>query len=538
MNLRSTLLSATVVPLLTTGYAVAASNERVTTTVYVGRHFEARDHDQPVKYVFNSDTRVARITGSLSTNLRLQRLRLRTGWNLISLAVSAPDLLGQFQQYTAGSGMDPLLNTVYRWRPITGDYTTVGGGETVAGGTVLWLQASTNFVVAVRGDYTEPTAPMVPAGGGFVQGPGLEAWPLQLPPNVTVWKFDAGRRAWQAGLAGDLAPLSDIPSALAPGEAIYVHPSETIELSIPEPDLRIAYYHQDHLGSSSVVTDSAGRLAEETAHYPFGAARHQHRPGEAHTHYGFTQKETDRESGLNYFEARYHSGPLARFLSFDPMIQRLDALKADELRNVLTQPAKFNPFVYALNNPLRYTDPDGRDARSRPTEGRPRPTENRPRPESRLRPAEARPEKPQAEYTFRVGPASKVPGEFAALSLSIDSEDGPQSAGSGHGRGKATFSDFHVTRESDKESPEFFRKSADGRHIKSVLLIIPGKEQDYHVLLKDVLIGSVRYSDDSIGGKPVETLTLNAGSVQFGDPEAPAPPRERNGYDLRLGRGQ
>jgi hypothetical protein len=43
------------------------------TTIYVNRHFEVRGHDQPVKYVWNGETRVARITGSLSTNPRIVR---------------------------------------------------------------------------------------------------------------------------------------------------------------------------------------------------------------------------------------------------------------------------------------------------------------------------------------------------------------------------------------------------------------------------------------------------------------------------------
>ncbi|HKX61813.1 MAG TPA: hypothetical protein VJS65_08210, partial [Verrucomicrobiae bacterium] len=32
-----------------------ANASEVTTTVYVGRHFEVRDHDQPVKYVMSDD---------------------------------------------------------------------------------------------------------------------------------------------------------------------------------------------------------------------------------------------------------------------------------------------------------------------------------------------------------------------------------------------------------------------------------------------------------------------------------------------------
>src|SRR5262245_66243260 len=68
----------------------------VETTLYVAKHFEVRDHDQPTKYVFNGDSRVARITGSLSSNTRVQRLRLGSGWNLRALALTAPNALHQF----------------------------------------------------------------------------------------------------------------------------------------------------------------------------------------------------------------------------------------------------------------------------------------------------------------------------------------------------------------------------------------------------------------------------------------------------------
>ena len=67
---------------------VAAVHLRTETTIYVGKHFEVREHDAPVKYIFNAQTRIARVTGSLSANERIQRLRLRAGWNLVSLAVA------------------------------------------------------------------------------------------------------------------------------------------------------------------------------------------------------------------------------------------------------------------------------------------------------------------------------------------------------------------------------------------------------------------------------------------------------------------
>ena len=46
-----------------------------TTVTYVGKHFEVREHEAPTKYVFNGNTRVARVTGTLMpANLRVQRV--------------------------------------------------------------------------------------------------------------------------------------------------------------------------------------------------------------------------------------------------------------------------------------------------------------------------------------------------------------------------------------------------------------------------------------------------------------------------------
>jgi RHS repeat-associated protein len=53
------------------------------------------------------------------------------------------------------------------------------------------------------------------------------------------------------------------------------------------------------------------------------------------------------ESGLDYFGARYFSGAQGRFTSPDPL--------GGELAN----PQSLNRYSYALNNPLRFTDPTG-----------------------------------------------------------------------------------------------------------------------------------------------------------------------------------
>ncbi|MCC6143042.1 MAG: RHS repeat protein, partial [Candidatus Hydrogenedentes bacterium] len=61
-------------------------------TLYIGDHFEIRDSGQPTKYVFNGDSRLAKITGSLDASAdRVQRISLLPGWNALVIAVAASD---------------------------------------------------------------------------------------------------------------------------------------------------------------------------------------------------------------------------------------------------------------------------------------------------------------------------------------------------------------------------------------------------------------------------------------------------------------
>jgi RHS repeat-associated protein len=65
----------------------------------------------------------------------------------------------------------------------------------------------------------------------------------------------------------------------------------------------------------------------------------------------FTSKEYDNETQFDYFGARYFSGPQGRFTSSDEPLIGQD----------LSDPQSWNLYSYGLNNPLRFTDPDGHD---------------------------------------------------------------------------------------------------------------------------------------------------------------------------------
>jgi RHS repeat-associated protein len=63
-----------------------------------------------------------------------------------------------------------------------------------------------------------------------------------------------------------------------------------------------------------------------------------------------TGKERDAETGLDYFGARYYSGPQGRFTSPDPM---------QIMTQKIVDPQQWNMYAYVRNNPLVLTDPTG-----------------------------------------------------------------------------------------------------------------------------------------------------------------------------------
>ncbi len=63
----------------------------------------------------------------------------------------------------------------------------------------------------------------------------------------------------------------------------------------------------------------------------------------------FTGYERDSETGLDYAQARYFASAQGRFTSVDPLLAS----------GVKVNPKTWNRYAYALNNPLRLTDPSG-----------------------------------------------------------------------------------------------------------------------------------------------------------------------------------
>ena len=123
------------------------------------------------------------------------------------------------------------------------------------------------------------------------------------------------------------------------------------------------YLLTDHLGSTRMETDAAMTDVRLFDYGPFGEDLTQGVNGRGAAYpvpanlivpdkvtQRFTGNERDAETGLDYFGARYLSGAQGRFTS-------ADAPFADQH---VEDPQSWNLYSYGGNNPLRFTDPDGR----------------------------------------------------------------------------------------------------------------------------------------------------------------------------------
>ncbi len=105
----------------------------------------------------------------------------------------------------------------------------------------------------------------------------------------------------------------------------------------------VSYLHGDHLGSTSLTTNSGGNKLSEQRYTPYGATR----SGSSPTDRQFTGQRNEIGLGLYDYGARMYDPLLARFLSPDQIVPGLK------------KPADWNPYTYCRNNPLRYVDPTG-----------------------------------------------------------------------------------------------------------------------------------------------------------------------------------
>jgi RHS repeat-associated protein len=114
------------------------------------------------------------------------------------------------------------------------------------------------------------------------------------------------------------------------------------------------YWHEDHLGSVSAITDASGAVIERLAYEPFGKRRDSNGSTDAngtlkgaYTDRGYTEQEHMDEVGLVNMNGRIYDPALGRFMSADPSIPYPSIGQS------------YNRYSYTRNNPVNAIDPSG-----------------------------------------------------------------------------------------------------------------------------------------------------------------------------------
>ena len=104
------------------------------------------------------------------------------------------------------------------------------------------------------------------------------------------------------------------------------------------------YIHQDHLGSTSLVTDSTGKVVSKQSYYPYGTTRSysQLTADNSQPERQYTGQVSDQDqTGLYYYNARYYNPQIGKFS------------QADKFNSCS------NKYAYVGNNPVVNSDPSG-----------------------------------------------------------------------------------------------------------------------------------------------------------------------------------
>ena len=120
------------------------------------------------------------------------------------------------------------------------------------------------------------------------------------------------------------------------------------------------YYHSDHLGSASLITDYKGDEYQRIEYTPYGETwvEKTQNTGLEYLPYRFTGKEIDEETGLYYYGARYLDPRYSRWISTDPALSEYMSGSKTGMGGAYNS-VNLNLYHYAGNNPLKYTDPTG-----------------------------------------------------------------------------------------------------------------------------------------------------------------------------------
>ena len=101
------------------------------------------------------------------------------------------------------------------------------------------------------------------------------------------------------------------------------------------------FYHSDHLGSTSYITDEHANITQYDAYLPYGELLVDEHSSSEDLPYKFNGKQFDEETGLYYYGARYMNPMSSIWYGVDRLAEKYSQLSS---------------FSYCAGNPIKYVD--------------------------------------------------------------------------------------------------------------------------------------------------------------------------------------
>ncbi len=163
-----------------------------------------------------------------------------------------------------------------------------------------------------------------------------------------------GKRIKKKGYTNNVLTEETIFVYDATGKLVAEYSSDIASVN----DAKVAYLTNDHLGSPRINTDQNGLVTARHDYHPFGdEISTSHRIGSLGytsdtVRKQFTGYELDKETGLDFAQARYFNSGFGRFSSPDSFTND----------TFVSNPQSWNLYAYVRNNPMKLVDATGNKA--------------------------------------------------------------------------------------------------------------------------------------------------------------------------------
>jgi RHS repeat-associated protein len=201
-----------------------------------------------------------------------------------------------------------------------------GGGNLITGDGFFREYNNLNQLIRIR-------------NGSSVSGAVVEEYYYDpYGERIKIWRNDSA----QTVVYTPFRELMQVRNTSGIFNYSYIYDGSVLVARL-NPDGTKHYYHPDHLGSTTLVTDSTGNIVEETFYEPFGDVT----SGGSSEVKLYTGQFSDSATGQYYYGARYYKPEWGRFV------------QADEISFIYI-PQSLNRYSYVYNNPYFYVDPNGK----------------------------------------------------------------------------------------------------------------------------------------------------------------------------------